>query len=184
MELNSGAWERWVQYRYAIKKPIKDASLEAMKLKLERMGNAEDQAKVVDQSISNQWQGLFPIDEKKPANSPHEPKKRTKEQEAASLAEFERAKGYSDKAWNKSLSSDEIMTKLLLAEALMARYDLEKDDPLAVDRFESLKDQVAGLLRIADPKKVLSNLTTWRLVLRLFSQRGIFRLEDRMKAEA
>ena len=51
-ELDEAAWERWVAYRKAIRKPIKEASEHAMKLKLSRFG--ADQDAVVEQSISNQ----------------------------------------------------------------------------------------------------------------------------------
>jgi hypothetical protein len=58
-ELDQEAWDRWVAFRKAIKKPIKSVSEHAAKLKLSRFGN--NQAAVVDQSIANGWQGLFAI---------------------------------------------------------------------------------------------------------------------------
>ena len=57
--LNEQAWERWKAYRVAIRKPIKPASEDAMKLKLQRYG--ADQEAVVEQSISNGYQGLFDL---------------------------------------------------------------------------------------------------------------------------
>jgi len=55
--LDTSAWERWKAYRTAIRKPIKPASEHAMQMKLVKYG--ADQDAVVNQSISNQWQGVF-----------------------------------------------------------------------------------------------------------------------------
>ena len=45
--LDLAAWERWVGYRKAIKKPLKDVSMHAAAMKLAKYG--DDQAAVVDQ---------------------------------------------------------------------------------------------------------------------------------------
>ena len=58
------AWERWVAFRKAIRKPIKEASTHAMQMKLAKFG--DDQEEVVNESISNQWQGLFDLRKTKP----------------------------------------------------------------------------------------------------------------------
>ena len=84
-ELDTEAWERWKAYRTAIRKPIKPASEQAMKLKLQRYG--DDQAAVVDQSISNQWQGLFDLKKTKTAFG--EKPVKTEKQVAADQAWFE-----------------------------------------------------------------------------------------------
>lgn len=52
-------WERWFRYRSEIRKPIKAASMEAAMHKLAEFG--KDQGAVVEQSIANGWQGLFPL---------------------------------------------------------------------------------------------------------------------------
>jgi hypothetical protein len=62
--LDTEAWERWVAYRKAIRKPLKEISLHAAALKLAKYG--ADQSEVVSQSISNQWQGLFELKKSKP----------------------------------------------------------------------------------------------------------------------
>ena len=77
--LDTAAWDRWVAYRKAIKKPLKEATLHAAALKLAKYG--DDQAEVVDQSIANQWQGLFDLQKKKLA--PGEKPQKTREQKAA-----------------------------------------------------------------------------------------------------
>lgn len=57
--LNVEAWHRWVQYRKQIRKPIHPASWLGAQRKLAAFGT--DQATVVEQSIANGWQGLFPL---------------------------------------------------------------------------------------------------------------------------
>lgn len=58
--LDPVAWGRWEAYRIEIRKPIKPASLLAAQRKLASFG--ADQAVVVENSIANGWQGLFPPD--------------------------------------------------------------------------------------------------------------------------
>ena len=57
--LDLTAWNRWLSYRTDIRKPLKPASMEAAARALAKFGN--DQAAVIEQSISNGWQGLFPL---------------------------------------------------------------------------------------------------------------------------
>jgi Helix-turn-helix domain len=57
--LNVEAWHRWVKYRKQIRKPIHPASWLGAQRKLAAFG--PDQAAVVEQSIANGWQGLFPL---------------------------------------------------------------------------------------------------------------------------
>lgn len=57
--LNVGAWHRWVEYRKQIRRPIKPASIAAAQRKLAGFG--PDQVAVVEQSIAQGWQGLFPL---------------------------------------------------------------------------------------------------------------------------
>lgn len=67
--LNVEAWHRWVQYREAIGKRIKPASMAAAQRKLAGFGAS--QAAVVEQSIAQGWQGLFALKE------PASPKERS-----------------------------------------------------------------------------------------------------------
>ena len=60
--LDSQAWERWSSYRSAIRKPIKPASEEAAMKSLASFGAL--QGDVVEQSVANGWQGLFPLGRK------------------------------------------------------------------------------------------------------------------------
>jgi hypothetical protein len=57
--LDTAAWARWVAYRAEIRKPLKPASHQAAMTALARYG--AQQSAVVDQSISNGWQGLFDL---------------------------------------------------------------------------------------------------------------------------
>ncbi len=59
--LEPETWHRWEQYRKQIRKPIKPASTLAAQRKLAAFG--PDQSAVVEQSIANGWQGLFPLKE-------------------------------------------------------------------------------------------------------------------------
>lgn len=52
-------WKRWEQYRTAIKKPLKPASIPAAQKAMAKFG--AQQLEVVEQSIANGWQGLFEL---------------------------------------------------------------------------------------------------------------------------
>ena len=56
-------WFKWVNYRTAIKKPIKPVSMELAKKELQDLsgGNFELAEKIVNQSIAKSWQGLFEL---------------------------------------------------------------------------------------------------------------------------
>ena len=57
--LNISAWECWLEYRKQIKKPIRPVSFVAAQKDMAKFGSL--QAEVVEQSIANGWQGLFPL---------------------------------------------------------------------------------------------------------------------------
>lgn len=85
--LNGEAWTRWLAYRSEIRKPLKPASIPAAQRSLAAFGS--DQAAVVEQSVANGWQGLFPL---KTANGkPQPPPKREREPTLGEIA-AERAK--------------------------------------------------------------------------------------------
>ena len=113
--LDLEAWDRWKAYRTAIRKPIKPASEHAMQLKLARYG--ADQAEVVDQSIANQWQGLFDPKRAKPA--PGEKPKKSAEQLQADDAVFTAQKERAARHWDETVQTP--FVRLKLAEALWAR---------------------------------------------------------------
>lgn len=53
------AWNVWSAYRIEIRRPLKQASIPAAQRKLAAYG--AEQSAVVEQSIANGWQGLFPL---------------------------------------------------------------------------------------------------------------------------
>lgn len=60
--LDPRAWESWIRYRIEIRKPLKPASIPAAQRKLAAFGT--DQFAVVEQSIAEGYQGLFPLKSK------------------------------------------------------------------------------------------------------------------------
>ena len=169
-ELDQAAWERWVAFRKAIRKPIKPASEAAMKLKLSRYG--ADQDAVVNQSISNQWQGLFELKDKKKPDRPQ----KSPEQKAADDEMFKAAQERAAKSWEKLEPTP--LNRLKLCDALWARYTVTEDADTA-ERMEWLKGVIGMHLREANPREVLGdpNLTT--MVFALFGPRGLNRLRER-----
>lgn len=57
--LDLSAWDVWSAYRIEIRRPLKQASIPAAQRKLAAFG--AEQSAVVEQSIANGWQGLFPL---------------------------------------------------------------------------------------------------------------------------
>jgi hypothetical protein len=179
--LNETAWNRWVAYKIAIKDAYKPVSLEAAKLKLERFG--ADQEAVVDQSIANGWKGLFALQKSK--DKP-DATKRTKEQQAAVDSNFEWQKRESEKGWNKDIARNPLHAKLLLCDALQARYDAQADQESLVlaEQRSWLRGRVGQLLAECHDKAALTDFTVRRLVLQLFGGGGLDRLEKRAREVA
>ncbi|NBR91477.1 MAG: hypothetical protein EBS68_16520 [Rhodobacteraceae bacterium] len=173
-ELDQDAWTRWVAYRVSIKKPIKPASENAMKLKLSRYGN--DQAEVVDQSIANQWQGLFDL---KKTLAPGEKPKKTREQIAADDANWQWKIQQAEKTAH-SIAADPI-GELRMLDAVLARLTFQQDDPSYHDRLEQLKSKAAAKIGALQPKVVLGHPDLRGMVRQLWGERGVTRLA--MRAE-
>jgi len=57
--LDIESWDRWLDYRSKIRRPLKPVSIPAAQRELAAFG--ADQAAVVQQSIANGWQGLFEV---------------------------------------------------------------------------------------------------------------------------
>ena len=177
--LDLEAWNRWLTYRQAIKKPYKEISLNAAALKLSNFG--PNQAAVVERSIANGWQGLFELEQKKA--DPNAPKERTSKEKDADSQRFAYANRQNEKGWEHEIKS--VLGKLHMAEALLARYDvLDDGSTVWAEKREWLREQIAGLLRLADAQAVLQDLTAKRLVLRMFSDAGLRRLEQRCQQRA
>jgi hypothetical protein len=168
-ELDETAWERWVAYRKAIRKPIKEVSEHAMKLKLSRFG--ADQDAVVEQSIANQYQGLFEL--KKAAPRPGEKVEKTDKQKAADVARHAEQDDWNARAWGKLEPTP--LNRLKLCEAYLARLTISPD----ADAMERLRDSTAAALRSADAAEVLGHPHLMSMVRQLFGERGLNRLKAR-----
>ena len=169
-EVDESAWEQWKAYRIAIRKPIKPASEQAMRLKLSRYG--ADQAAVVQQSISQQWQGLFDLkDKKKPDRPQKSPEQKATDDEMFKVAQERAAKG-----WEKLEPTP--LNRLKLCDALWARYTVTEDADTA-ERIEWLKGVVGMHLREANPRDVLGDPHLTTMVFALFGPRGLNRLRER-----
>lgn len=86
--VNVQAFVRWHGYRVEIRKPLKPQSLKAAAEELAKHG--EHQAAVVQQSISNGWQGLFPL---KTNGTMHHTPAPTRYRTADEIEAEERARG-------------------------------------------------------------------------------------------
>jgi len=168
-ELDEAAWERWVAYRKAIRKPIKEVSEHAMKLKLSRFG--ADQDAVVEQSIANQYQGLFEL--KKAAPRPGEKVEKTDKQKAADISRHAEQDAWNAKVWNAQEPTP--LNRLKLCEAYLARLTISPD----ADALERLRDSTAAALRSADAAEVLGHPHLMSMVRQLFGERGLNRLKTR-----
>jgi hypothetical protein len=168
-ELDEAAWERWVAYRKAIRKPIKEVSEHAMKLKLSRFG--ADQDAVVEQSIANQYQGLFEL--KKSAPRPGEKVEKTDKQKAADVARHAEQDAWNARAWGKLEPTP--LNRLKLCEAYLARLTISPD----ADAMERLRDSTAAALRSADAAEVLGHPHLMSMVRQLFGERGLNKLKKR-----
>jgi hypothetical protein len=168
-EVDEAAWERWVAYRKAIRKPIKEVSEHAMKLKLSRFG--ADQDAVVEQSIANQYQGLFEL--KKSAPRPGEKVEKTDKQRAADVARHAEQDDWNARAWGKLEPTP--LNRLKLCEAYLARLTISPD----ADAMERLRDSTAAALRSADAAEVLGHPHLMSMVRQLFGERGLNKLKKR-----
>ena len=168
-ELDEQAWEQWAAYRKAIRKTIKPASEHAAKLKLSRFG--ADQQAVVEQSIANQYQGLFEL--KKAAPRPGEKVEKTDKQRAADVARHAEQDAWNARAWGKLEPTP--LNRLKLCEAYLARLTISPD----ADAMERLKDSTAAALRSVDAAEVLGHPHLMSMVRQLFGERGLNKLKKR-----
>ena len=168
------AWERWVAFRKAIRKPIKPASEHAMQMKLAKFG--AEQEEVVNQSISNQWQGLFDLRKTKPGEKPV----KTDKQVTADNERWQQTQDRNAREWDKRLG--EPLGKLKLADALLARYNVRSDEPGHDERMEWLRERVADLLREADAKLVAGDPCLVAMICQFWGERGVKKIHARAAA--
>lgn len=74
--LDLAVWDRWVEYRKQIRKPLKPASIQAAQVALAAFGC--NQLAVVEQSIANGWTGLFELKRGANAKNQHDGRSRAK----------------------------------------------------------------------------------------------------------
>ena len=65
--LNKNSWEEWMQYRKESKKKMTDSTVKKQLKFLSH--HIKDHIKIIERSITNGWQGLFPLDNKNYSNS-------------------------------------------------------------------------------------------------------------------
>lgn len=172
--LDGAAWERWLAYRVSIKKPIKHASMHAAALKLSRFG--DDQEGVVEQSVANGYQGLFELKKSKPA--PGEKPKKTREQIAADDANWQWKMEQAEKT-AREIAADPI-GELRMLDAVLARLMFQREDLGFDERYNQFKSHVAEKIAAADPAKVLGDPHLRGMVLQLWNDRGVKRLQSRL----
>lgn len=171
--LDQDAWDRWVAYRKAIRKPLKEISLHAAALKLSKYG--ADQAEVVNQSISNQWQGLFEL--RKGKLQPGEKPEKTDKQKAADEARFEHQTSDNIRMWEEIVETT--IGRLRLADAYLARLNMNRGSIDYAEKRDFLKHHVGDLIRKSEPKKVYGDIHIVGLVRELFGDIGVRRLKER-----
>jgi hypothetical protein len=171
--LDVSAWERWVAYRISIKKALKPASLHAAALKLAKYG--DDQDAVIEQSIANQWTGLFDLKQSRPA--PGEKPKKSREQLAADAARDEWNIRHAEKSAHE-ISQDPIGA-LRMMDAILARLMFQQGDPSYNDKFETFRHKLGEMIAGCDALKAFGDPHIRSLVLQVYGERGINRLKAR-----
>jgi hypothetical protein len=147
-----------------------------MQMKLAKFGN--DQEEVVNQSISNQWQGLFDLKKSKPGFG--EKPVKTDKQVAADNERWQHAQDRCAREWDKRLG--EPLAKLKLADALLARYNVRSDELGHDERMEWLQERVADLLRESDAKLVAGDPSLTAMVCQFWGERGVKKIRARAAA--
>ena len=171
--LNAEAFDRWLAYKKSRKQSYKTvASTRMAAVKLSQMG--EDQEAVVDESISNNWAGLFPL---KKVLQPGEKPKKTKQQVEADNVRDE---------WMQSqaLKSAQAIAQtpigaLRMLDAVYARLLFQQEEPSFPERLEAFRDRVASALAAAPAKDAAGDPHILTMVRGLWGERGVNRLRDR-----
>lgn len=179
--LNVEAFTRWVDFKRTVHKfTYKPISLSALAIRISKWP-MDRQETAVDHCISNGYKGLDDYTQGKSDVSTK--KTRTKEEQKDADATFEYCQRQSAKAWGIAIQGESgtEVAKIRLAAALLARYDTDADQDSAflAEKRMWLKARVAELLRDAEPASILRDYDCKRLVLRLFNDAGLRRLEQR-----
>jgi hypothetical protein len=170
--LDTEAFDRWIAYRRAIKKPYKDVSLHAAAVKLAKYG--DKQAEVVEQSIANQWQGLFDLQVKK--LQPGEKPVKTDKQKAADDAYWQASVQRAEKNWSEMIPT--AFGRLKICDALWARYTVEVG-PDTPEKLDWLKGVVSRNLKEVEAKHVVNDPNLMVMVMCFFGPSGVKRIRER-----
>lgn len=169
--LDIEAFDRWLAYKKARKQSYKTAMSErAAAVKLSQMG--EDQSEAVDESISNNWSGVFPL---KRTLSPGEKPKKTKAQVEADVARNEWLMGQAQKGVDAAAQTP--LGRLRLLDGVLARVTLREH--VEPEVMENLRDRIASALNECDAAAAYSDPHIRSMVLQMWGPRGVSRLESR-----
>lgn len=69
-------WDEWVKYRREIGKPLKTTRPAYALVKMAGEDDLEKQRAIVEQSMRNEWVGLFPLKENAPQRRSQEPERK------------------------------------------------------------------------------------------------------------
>lgn len=169
--LDIEAFDRWLAYKKARKQSYKTAMSErAAAVKLSQMG--EGQSEAVDESISNNWSGVFPL---KRTLSPGEKPKKTKQQIEADGARNEWLMGQAQKGVDAAAQTS--IGRLRLLDGVLARVTMrEQVDP---ETMEALRDRIASEMTSCDPVVAYNDPTVRSMVMQIWGPRGVAKMERR-----
>ena len=169
--LNIEAFDRWIAYKKSRKQAYKTALSErAAAVKLSQMG--EDHEAVVDESISNNWSGIFPL---KRVLSPGEKPKKTKAQVEADGQRNEWLMSQAQKGVDAAAQSS--IGRLRLLDGVLARVTMREEiDPTVM---ENLRDRIASEMSACDPVVAYNDPTVRSMVMQIWGPRGVAKMERR-----
>jgi hypothetical protein len=171
--LDIEAFDRWLGYKKGRKQSYKTALSErAAAVKLSQMG--EDQSEAVDESISNNWAGIFPL---KKTLAPGEKPKKTKEQVQADVARDDWLMKQAQKGVDAAAQSP--LGRLRLLDAVLARVTLREH--VEPDVMETLRDRIATALSDCNPADAYNDPTVRSMVMQVWGARGVSRLQQRVQ---
>lgn len=171
--LDIEAFDRWIGYKRGRNQSYKNAQSErAAAVKLSQMG--EDQAAAVDESISNNWAGVFPL---KTRLMPGEKPKKTKQQIEADQARDDWLMKQAER--HAQAAAGNPIGELRMLDGILARITLQQEDPSFGDRMEAFRNRVAERLSACDPAAAYGDPHVRSMVMQIWGARGVAKLERR-----
>lgn len=174
--LNVKAFEQWLGYKKGRKQTYKNAlTLRAAADKLAGFGDEDAQQAAVDESISNNWSGLFAARPKKLL--PGEKPVKSREMVAADDRRFEHQTRENQKMWEEL--AQESIGKLRQIDAMLARLQFSHEAEDFLERLSDLREMAARHLRDCDAKRAYGDPHIRALVRELWGESGVNRLRER-----